>query len=279
MGVLCGFLVSSAVEARVASRVPYYGDEFYQIMSSGPRSEEMKDAISRVLKSAHQRTPNGMDRILPSCAGGDCYRHTSVGYNRARTFLLGRFYLVRRNGEYAVREVYCEREYDQDDFRGRKPGPDQIPDDKIVNTEHTWPQSRFSGRYPDDLQKADLHHLFPTDSQMNSIRSSHPFGEVDRDEMSLKCPGPRFGTSNDGRGLMFEPPESHQGNVARALFYFALRYDMRIDPVQEAFLRKWHREDPVDEEEFLRNDEIFKLQGSRNPFIDHPEVADWIRDF
>jgi len=33
----------------------------------------------------------------------------------------------------------------------------------------------------------------------------------------------------------------------------------------------WHEEDPVDAREQLRNDEVYAIQGNRNPFVDHPE--------
>jgi endonuclease I len=52
-----------------------------------------------------------------------------------------------------------------------------------------------------------------------------------------------------------------------------------IDPRLEAVLRKWHKDDPVDDEERDRNEKIMKLQGNRNPFIDYPELVDKINDF
>ena len=38
-------------------------------------------------------------------------------------------------------------------------------------------------------------------------------------------------------------------------------------------LLKWAYEDPVDERELSRNDEIYAVQHNRNPFIDHPEYV------
>lgn len=38
-------------------------------------------------------------------------------------------------------------------------------------------------------------------------------------------------------------------------------------------LLHWHHADPVDAEERLRNDKVERLQGNRNPFVDHPEWA------
>ena len=36
----------------------------------------------------------------------------------------------------------------------------------------------------------------------------------------------------------FEPPAEHKGNVARAIFYFSVRYKMKVTPTQEAFLKR-----------------------------------------
>ena len=52
-----------------------------------------------------------------------------------------------------------------------------------------------------------------------------------------------------------------------------------MNPAQEAFLRKWNDEDPVDDAEMERNNQIEKLQGDRNPFIDFPNLVDEIKEF
>lgn len=257
--------------AGTPAQIPYYGEKFYRSYNQAD-GQELVQLLKEVLSSPHQRQAGKPD-VIGNCNGGkDCYRHRSVGYDHARKFILGNFYLVHEGNQYAVKDVYCEREYGA-------PGPNKIPDNTKVNVEHTWPQSRFTKQHPTDMQKSDLHHLFPTDSELNSIRGNFPFGEVSQDKKQLKCNCSRFGFTTRGNQLIFEPPVAHQGNVARALFYFAVRYDMQIDQDQEAFLKKWNREDPVDETERQRNDEIYELQGNRNPFVDYPELAEKISDF
>jgi endonuclease I len=124
----------------------------------------------------------------------------------------------------------------------------------------------------------DLHNLFPATSSVNSSRGNLEFGEVGA-EYTRPCARAKRGPVRGGGPVVFEPPDEHKGNVARALFYFALRYDLQISPQQEAFLRTWNHLDPVDAAEASRNEEIFQIQGNRNPFIDQPEWADDIQDF
>ncbi|MCO5292011.1 MAG: endonuclease [Chitinophagaceae bacterium] len=196
--------------------------------------------------------------------------HHSVSYSSARKDLLGDLYLERTNNTYFITDVYCEKEY-------RAPGPGKVPNNAVINVEHTWPQSKFGGR-DRRMQKSDLHHLFPTDSELNSIRGNHPFGIVEQPTKVLKCQTSKIGRNAQGQ-LVFEPPAAHKGNVARALFYFSIRYGLKIDATQEAVLRQWHEEDPVDYEEIERNTEISQIQGNINPFIEHPEYVNAISDF
>lgn len=149
---------------------------------------------------------------------------------------------------------------------------DSVPSSKIMNVEHTWPQSE--GANGD--AKSDLHHIYPVESSVNSIRSSLPFCNV----QTIK-----WEQDESKRGLSqfnehcFEPPKEHKGNVARALFYFSIRYQKPIAPNQEYFLRIWHKEDPVDQNESDRNQEIKKFQNNSNPFITNPELVDKITHF
>ncbi len=218
--------------------------------------------------------------------------HQALGYDQARSFLFGDFYLEQENsGEYFLHDVYCQKNYMSSEFPGKKNlGPGKIPDNSILNCEHTWPKSRFGGgkdpkraaEYSSKL--SDLHHLFPSDSVINAIRGNSQFSDVDVEDRQLPCDGQKFGhliTENGKQSSeeYYEPPTVHKGNVARALFYFAVRYKMTISSSEEKSLRQWHKQDPVDAQEMERNQRIFELQQNRNPFIDHPEFADLIEDF
>ncbi|PKL74765.1 MAG: hypothetical protein CVV27_18820, partial [Candidatus Melainabacteria bacterium HGW-Melainabacteria-1] len=118
----------------------------------------------------------------------------------------------------------------------------------FINAEHTWPQSFFKEQMP---MVADMHHIFPTLSKPNGMRSNHPIGMVEgtvvyttsggaklsaRDKTGRHNPEqvkvwfnlpyqqqPHDVLRNDFK-VTFEPPDRHKGNTARALLYFYLRY-------------------------------------------------------
>lgn len=261
-----------------AQRPVYYGRDFYTQNLNGTA---LKDNLHHILSDFHIKADNDFDQISASCMGGakGCYRHTAIGYKQARVFLFGDFYLVTQNKMYGVKDVYCDRVVFSPEFPGAKPGPNQVPDANVMNAEHSWPQSLFTRAFPKEDQKSDVHHLFPTDSSLNSKRSSLEFGNVATDSEQLECANARLGMPKGGHELVFEPPSRHRGNVARAIFYFSTRYKLAIDAAQEAALKEWHRADPVDQEERSRNERIFSLQLNRNPFVDFPELVEKISDF
>ncbi|MEC7275920.1 MAG: endonuclease [Bdellovibrionota bacterium] len=194
-----------------------------------------------------------------------------LSYKQARRELFGSIYLEKDSSGYYVEDTYCEERYDSKSGVG----PGRIPNHTILNCEHTWPQSRFNHSQSSSAQKSDLHHLFPVNSVANSTRGNIPFGEVNGDYVR-NCQASSRGSDTADGGESFEPSKYHKGNVARALFYFALRYKLDIDPTEEAHLRAWHRLDPVDQKEIERHEMIYQIQGNRNPFIDDETLIDRI---
>lgn len=151
------------------------------------------------------------------------------------------------------------------------------------NREHTWAKSH--GDFGTSKGPGtDIHHLRPTDVQVNSSRGNLDF---DNGGSAVSgCNGCKK-TSNS-----FEAPDRVKGDVARILFYMATRYEQgdKVDlELNEKLgngsapyhgklstLLKWHEQDPVDEFERNRNNVIQGIQGNRNPFIDHPEWVNLI---
>jgi len=135
------------------------------------------------------------------------------------------------------------------------------------NCEHTWPQSLFNQNEP---ERADIHHLFPTDAGANSRRSNYRFNVVSNASWSE-------GGSKLGSGI-FEPRDEHKGDVARAMMYFAVRYQNYSSFLtnQETLLREWHNDKLPNDWSRKRNEAIFGYQRNRNPFVDYPEFTDRI---
>lgn len=245
-----------------AEEIPaYYGTDFtQQYQAEHLKNKELLTALFNIISNGH----------------------TAVGYNKAKKLMFGKLDLLTLpTGEYAVKDVYCERVFTDADFTAHSIGPMTAPNSgNILNTEHTWPQSKFSSAFPKEVQKSDLHHLYPTDSEMNNRRASYEFGDVLSPKVTLKCPIVELGHQEVGDGSpVFEAPLKHRGNVARSIFYFATRYQLRISPEQEAALRRWNTEDPIDQAERDRNAAIQAEQGNRNPFVDMPSLVDHISTF
>ncbi|MEW6710119.1 MAG: endonuclease, partial [Candidatus Riflebacteria bacterium] len=179
--------------------------------------------------------------------------HTPIGYQTAQD----KIFTVLDNRDGWVECVYT----------GRKLKTNCEPDASNMNVEHTWPQSLGAT----GIAKSDLHHLFPSDSKANGIRGNNPFAFVSSPEWE------QGGSKSGNRSFEVRPKQ--RGDTARGMFYFSVRYNKRIDPRQEEVLKKWHREDPVDEDEKARNDRIENIQHNRNPFVDRPDFVDQISDF
>ena len=164
------------------------------------------------------------------------------------------------------------------------------------NKEHVWPQSLSNDLFGEDYAGADLHHIRPTISTYNSIRSNAMFAPVYGTKSVMKYVNYQGGGASYCTGNVFEPADSIKGDVARIIMYVFMHYansiggnqknyygDLRINWVMGTsptdswkLLRKWNAEDPVSQDEITRNNYAYSVQKNRNPFIDHPTYADRI---
>jgi deoxyribonuclease-1 len=264
-------------------QLPYYGQEFYQDLNDGIlEGPFLTQILNQILAGAHVQKPNEFDEILPHCPKGwSCRQHLHHTYRQARVYMFGELHLQHDKTQgYWFTSFYCRRKMTRNEFsKGPYPGPDTIPNGSLVNAEHMWPQSKFSSRANKGLQKSDLHTLRPTLAYANVSRLNHPFGEVLVTQHS-PCAGVRKGYLGKGqKQLYFEPPDEVKGDVARALFYFSVRYNAPIPGTEESFLRRWHEQDPVDTWELFRHQGVADFQQIRNPFVDHSELVALIEDF
>jgi endonuclease I len=147
-----------------------------------------------------------------------------------------------------------------------------------LNAEHTWPQS-LGAR---GIAQSDLNQLMSSDIKTNGVRGNFPYGEVVQPDWSNGSGPDASMRGRDAKGnIVFEPRDAVKGDIARGLMYFYTRYntDRPEDYTLTNFsqelptLVQWAKQDPVDDRERQRNDDVFSLQNNRNPYIDHPE---WI---
>ncbi|WP_120404398.1 endonuclease [Halobacteriovorax sp. BALOs_7] len=195
------------------------------------------------------------------------------------------------DGDNTILDMYSENPNGRDPYKfraGQKKCGQYRNEGDCYNREHLFPQGLFGKRRP---MKTDIFHVYPSDGKVNGMRSSYPFGEVGEARW-ISENGSKLGRSKDPayRRTVFEPIDEFKGDIARAMLYFAVRYESRIpsfryndmtdgsrDQTYSTWflktLLKWHKQDPVSEHERYRNDQACRYQKNRNPFIDHPEWA------
>lgn len=164
------------------------------------------------------------------------------------------------------------------------------------NKEHLVCQSWFSG----DGMKSDLFNVYPTDARVNNIRSSYAYGEVSGSWGTgiSNNRGHALGkvgtnTFSGYSGKVFEPYDDYKGDFARSFMYMVACYrngtlnggagsamftsnPSNLTTYAQNLLLKWHRDDPVSEKEIDRNQAVYVEQNNRNPFIDYPDLAEYI---
>ena len=146
------------------------------------------------------------------------------------------------------------------------------------NREHVWPKSL--GGFKTSGPGADLHHIRPSDNQVNSTRGNLRFGEVNGGKQAIGG-NAASGTLGGYHGSYFEPLDNAKGDVARICLYMYVRYGAshsKCNSITNVFqsvdvLLEWCALDPVDTWEMGRNEVVEDYQGNRNVFIDYPELA------
>lgn len=244
--------------------------------------------------------------------------HTSYPYSGSGTNTWTILELAQEdpNDPGKIVDVYRNRSYNKvSDRAGTGSGI-------TYNREHTWPNSLGFPSATGNLGKpnapyTDTHMLWLSDTQWNSDRGNKPYANCATNcgERTTEANGGVGGgggvypgNSNwvktpDGNQGSFETWNHRKGEMARAIFYMAIRYEGGVDPVsgqdepeleltddrshivqmnnysQTAYmglladLLAWHQADPPDAAELARNEVIQSFQGNRNPFVDHPEWA------
>lgn len=200
------------------------------------------------------------------------FAHKELGYGPGRNIMFGQ--VDDLDNDDVVIGVYTGKP-------GARITDSRTASERSMNAEHTWPQSKGA----QGVARSDLHHLFPSDMDANGRRSSFPMGMVKSvlweapDEAGINQHA-RLGDDAAGE-TVWEPRDIEKGNVARALLYFYTCYAVEnaskvsLDNyrIELPVLLNWHEQDRPDMAEKARNEAIYKVQGNRNPYIDHPEYV------
>lgn len=169
-----------------------------------------------------------------------------------------------------------------------------------MQREHSVPKSwwKQNGSVEYTPAYSDMWNLYPSDGAANQAKLNYPLGITASTSFNngvTKVGGAQTGYGGGSRNV-FEPADEYKGDFARTFFYMFAAYpdiDWKMDkggenmyqvvdgrvellPWAKNMLLKWNAEDPVDAKEMKRNDEIFKCQKNRNPFIDMPGLAEYI---
>ena len=231
------------------------------------------------------------DSVLKSTLGQIIRPHTAIPYGSGADKTWGVFYYSDQDEEGYCMDMYCDKWKKFTSVGAVVSG---------CNIEHSFAKSWWGGSKNDAYK--DCYHLNPSNTTANSSRSNYPLGVPTKDLKDQSV----IGSLKVGRATyegetfwVFEPKDEYKGDFARAYFYMATcygdeltwrldnkdvgsKYAMRNDSYLEfrdweiEVLLTWHRQDPVSEKETKRMDAVSDFQHNRNPFIDYPDLAEYI---
>lgn len=233
----------------------------YYYLAEGTQQAELKTALNNIVSDGH-----------------------FLSYGAGEGFTWEGFYHTDRNSlDSTVMDRYSNIVRKQGDYNGVSG----------MHIEHSFPKSWWGG-YVNNAYK-DLNHLYPSDGLTNSTKNDLPLGEVELPASLLDNDVSKIGKNvfeTTYTGNCFEPADEYKGDFARSYFYIATVYeefstlwqspmmDNNTYPVWKPWaldlLLKWHREDPVSDLERARVEEVYNIQGNRNPFIDYPDLVEYI---
>ena len=251
-------------------------------MVSAALAAEPSNYYSRAIDKSDEALMSALTSIIRS--------HKEVSYSSG---LLNAFAIADVDDQGYIIDIYSNCRYRPSDN-----GSSASHVGEGYNREHSFPRSWFGGEV--SPMNTDVFHIYPTDIKVNSQRGNNPYGVcangtrltygnyVAKGKLGLS-------TYPGYTGTVFEPDDEYKGDLARTYFYMVTCYKNELSSwpgspnlnysqnKYKAFstwtinmLMEWTRLDPVSEKEIKRNEAVYGIQGNRNPFIDHPELAEYI---
>ncbi len=154
-----------------------------------------------------------------------------------------------------------------------------------MQREHSVPKSwwKKNGDVEYTPAYSDMWNLFPSDGPANQAKLNYPLGLCKSTTFNngVSKVGPAQTGYGGGSGNVFEPADEYKGDFARSFFYMAMVYDDLPWVVNYMYRQNsWPTLQPWAYEMLLQwsgaDKEVEKSQGNRNPFVDFPELAEYI---
>lgn len=158
-----------------------------------------------------------------------------------------------------------------------------------MNIEHSFPKSWWGGAKNQAYE--DLYNLMPCESRINSTKSNYPMGKVVSGDKGNGWT--KVGKGTDGKWY-WEPADPWKGDFARGYMYMATAYQdynwsgnqapqilqQGAYPTLKEWAYKlyiqWAKADKPNALEIKRNNEVAKIQGNRNPYVDFPNLMEYV---
>ena len=194
----------------------------YYDSADGLSGYTLKTELKNIISNGYQtRTYDQLyDGVGISGSNGYIDTHSDVNVSSGNIY----------ENDGTILDMYSEFPFGTDAYNynhGFNQCGNQSAEGDCYNREHIVPQSSFNSAFP---MQSDIHHVIPTDGRVNNFRGSLPFGNVDTPNFT-SLNGSKRGTSavTGYSGLVFEPIDEFKGDIARALLYFAVRYEDTVD--------------------------------------------------
>lgn len=159
-----------------------------------------------------------------------------------------------------------------------------------MNIEHSFAQSWW-GKTNCNLKK-DLFNIMPCESKINSSKGNRGMGIVTK--VTNTNGATKVGSGANGLSL-WEPADEWKGDFARGYMYIVTAYEDYANkwqsegsnslynntyPTLKEWAYKlyiqWAKADKPNALEIKRNNDVAKIQGNRNPYVDFPNLMEYV---
>lgn len=249
------FLVSVMPALPMLAQIP----EGYYSSLKGKKGAELKTAIHDIIKKAN---------VLEYGSGN---RNTWWGF----------WSTDRNENGYFIDRYSAEKEWVKSTSQGAAGAG--------MNIEHSFPKSWWGGAKNQAYK--DLYNLMPCESRINSTKSNYPMGKVVSGDKGNGWT--KVGKGTDGKWY-WEPADPWKGDFARGYMYMATAYqdynwsgNQAPQILQQGayptlkewaytLYIQWAKADKPNALEIKRNNDVAKIQGNRNPYVDFPNLMEYV---